>query len=229
MRLPSLLVLLLAGITLTGYTKSIREGEQSVQPSAPHVMRVPDWNEQQAADWQKAKDEMYANLQNSELSPSQRCEKSWNITWQLSKAGNLEARYAVFNAFREGLALGFEGDRAFLVSPMSISTYLYYHSLGAPSLTAEITYMRTRLDTNPAAINDYPEQAATEHYPKIRACVWEHPSQACTEMIGYLMPTFERVAAELDMLAAGKVSMPCINPNNPNNNNPNIRPIIRER
>jgi len=219
----SFVLLMLVSLALTGLTPSEEVRTAERRPLPPRIMRASDWNEQQAADWEKAKTEIVGIYQ-AGMPMNVTCKKTWDIAWPLAKAGNLEARYAVFTAFRQQRYLAYTTNTLHILSLPAIRTYLYYHSLGAPRLTAEIAYMRERIKERPKLISEYPEQDALKKYPEIQACVWEHPSQACTEMIGLSSPTspsYERIAEELDMLFKAGVGRPCvpsdeISPQNPN-------------
>jgi len=210
-----LIILGLASFNLMGLSKAVKEDEDDRSSPAPHVMRAADWNEQQAAEWDKAKQEIMANISNMAKiepdHPGQTCRLNWEITWALAKRGNLEARYTILNAFRNNAFLWLGNDVLAIVSLKNIRTYLYYHSLGAPRLTAEIATMRERIKRDAGAIDNYPEQLATADDPRGRNCVWENPSQACTELVKFSLPTFDSLSKQIDMLIAGGVRMPCIN------------------
>jgi len=212
----SLIALTLIGFVSTGFSYT---GEHS--SSLPQVMRAPDWNEQQAAEWDSAKEKV-ARIEQEKLEYNQLCRQTWDIVWPLAKAGNLEARFSVFTAFRDQNRLAYTTDLLHVISMPAIRTYLYYHSLGAPRLSAEIARMLERIKANPKLIDEYPEQDALKKYPKIQACVWEHPSQACTEMLGASSPTYERITEELDMLIKAGVGVPCISVDGYRSNNPNL-------
>jgi len=220
----SFFFLLLASIALTAFQRPVRENDNTPIPPPIHIKIVPEWNEQQAAEWEKAKQEV-AEFRKSSDPTSKGCLIDWKVYWPLAKAGNLEARFALYTAFRDGPHIFFDHGNMHIISVNNIQKYLYFHSLGAPRLTAEIEYMKERLKANPKSIGAYPELEYLSGRSEIKACIFEHPSQACTQMFVSSLPTFERLASEIDVLIRGGAGMPCVHEDSPSNNNPNNRPV----
>jgi len=199
----------------------------SIPRSSADIEELPEWNEQRAEEWRVAKEQILA-IRNSDIPARQKCEQAWQIAWPLAKSGNLEARYTIFNAFRENGPLGYKGDALYTISLASMSTYLYYHSLGAPSLSMEITQTLGLIHANAQLLNSFPQfKSIYNGYAYFKACVINNPSQAClVKMLEQrAIPAFNRVAEEMDMIFSAGLNEPCINTNNPHMNSLLSRPM----
>lgn len=141
-----------------------------------------------------------------------------NLTVHFAQKGNLEARYAIYDAlFKEGFS--YKGEALYIISYEKMRSILYFHSLGSPTLSSTIERMKRVIGITPSLrVTQYPEFSSIYGYNNIRQCILDDHSQACTAMLiqQALIVPFSSLEAQINMILAAGAEPPFINPNNPN-------------
>ena len=193
---------------------SIAEASELIPQIPPKAVNyedyTADWTKQQAEEWLAALARI-EEVDKSGLTINHQCQATWDIIWPLAKAGNLEARYALHGYFSHGYGLYYAGQGFDLLSRPRLLALLYFHSLGSPSLTGDINYMKVGISTAPSFAHNYPEFSSISSYPSIQQCVLDAPSQACTKMLvdRTLIVSFERFSVEVDALLKSDATINC--------------------
>ncbi len=175
----------------------------------PPASAGPDWTEKQEAEWQAASTAM-SRISNSNISADQKCQSNWDIVWPLAKKDNLAARFSLYEAFSNWLTLSYKEGSTHQISRSDMLSNLFFYSLGAPEMNAEMELMRDHYKKYPAVINDY--SPVLSHDQAVLQCVLEKATQECTQMLvaRASIPSFDRFAEEIDLLISSGAQIKCL-------------------